>query len=97
MDVGQDVLETWQRLDELRVQWERTRKDSEFRELYLDRSRAMYELEWKTDLGDSMVKVSDTRYRLAQVNYEAAIARAKLDALLGKDVFPVKEKQSESK
>ncbi|MDH5325227.1 MAG: TolC family protein [Gammaproteobacteria bacterium] len=97
MDVGQKILETWQLLDELRVLRDHMQKESEFRELYLDRSRALYELEWKTDLGDSMVQVSDARYRLAKVTYDTAIAWARLDALLGKDVFPVKEKPSETK
>ena len=96
MDINEQVLETWQQLDHLRVQKEEMSKNSEFRDLDLDRARAYYDLEWKTNLGDSMVKVSDARYRLAEVDYAVAVAKAKLNALLGKEVFPLKEKQSET-
>lgn len=97
MDVGQALLDIWLQWDQLKVQRDEMESLIEFRDLYLDRSRALYELEWKTDLGDSMVRVSDARYRLARVRFDAAIAKARLDALLGKEVYPLEEKKSELK
>lgn len=60
---------------------------TKYRDLYLDRSRALYELEVRTDLGDAMVRNTEAAYESAQADYELAIAWARLRALLG-DVDP---------
>lgn len=91
MDVQQAVLENWQLLDTLRIEREETQALLDYRDLYLDRSRALYEMEVKTDLGDSMVQVSEARLRLAKAKFSTVLAWARLDALLGKEVYGVKE------
>lgn len=60
---------------------------SEFRELYLDRSRALYEMEVKTDLGDSMVEISRSQHRSAQQRFQLVLTLAQLNALAGKPVM----------
>ncbi|MFZ5537098.1 MAG: TolC family protein [Pseudomonadota bacterium] len=60
-----------------------------YRELYLDRSRALYEMEVSTDLGDSMVQMSDAHLRSMRTLFALSLAWAELDALLGRPVAPL--------
>lgn len=83
-EIDQKILKLWLQLDVLRVQREEINVLIDYRDLYLDRSRALYELEVKTDLGDSMVKFSDARLKEAQTRYAIELAWAKLDALSGR-------------
>jgi len=81
--VKQQVLETWLELDTLRVQREQMQTQTEYRELYLDRSRALYELEVKTDLGDAMVRVTEVEHEALTTDFNIVLAWEKLDALTG--------------
>jgi len=81
--VGQQVLELWQEIGLLQLRREEAAAQIDYRDLYLDRSRALYELEVKTDLGDAMVQFSAARLQRAEVDYALALAWARLDALLG--------------
>jgi outer membrane protein TolC len=85
--IQQAVLETWSELQTLKIERDRARALSEFRELYLDRSRALYELEVKSDLGDAMTRTSEARLQSKRVEFATALAWARLDALLGRTVY----------
>jgi hypothetical protein len=56
----------------------------DYRELYLDRSRALYELEVKTDLGDAMTEMSAVRLDVAHTEFAWMMAQAELAALAGR-------------
>ena len=86
-DVSQAILETWGELQALKVAQQSAQAEAEFRDLYLDRSRALYELEVTSDLGDAMVKTTAVRYQTMKTNFMMALAWARLDALLGRKVF----------
>jgi outer membrane protein TolC len=86
-DIHQAILEIWGELQALKVAREYAQAESEFRELYLDRSRALYELEVTTDLGDAMVRTTAVRYETMKTDYMMSLAWARLDALLGRTVF----------
>jgi outer membrane protein TolC len=90
MDVQQAVLDNWQLLNTLKAEQEEMKALLDYRDLYLDRSRALYEMEVKTDLGDSMVQISDARLKIARTKYNTALTWARLDALLGNEVYAVK-------
>ncbi|MDH5778610.1 MAG: TolC family protein [Gammaproteobacteria bacterium] len=93
------ILETWLEIDALRFKLDEMKANSEYRELYLDRSRALYEMEVKTDLGDAMVRVSEAERNLLTVEYNMAIAWARLAALTGQDkplIKPNTQKPSEN-
>jgi hypothetical protein len=49
----------------------------------LERARAEYELELKTNLGNSMAETQVARLRKRAVEYRLALAWARLEALLG--------------
>ncbi|MFP3874226.1 MAG: TolC family protein [Thiohalophilus sp.] len=83
-DVRQQVLELWLELDSLKTKREQRKTEKQYRELSLDRSRALYELEVKADLGDSMVHYTEAERNTAETDYETALAWARLNALLGR-------------
>lgn len=79
----QTVLENRLALDDLKVQLEQVDKLGDYRELYLDRSRALYEMEVRADLGDAMVQISAVRLARAEVEFDWRLAHARLAALTG--------------
>jgi len=64
-------------------------KQIEFRDWALERARAEYELELKTNLGASMAETQLAQLRRKQVEYRLALALARLDALSGGSLPPV--------
>ncbi len=83
LHVREQVVELWLELQQLRTRLRANTQYSDYRELYLDRSRAEYELEMKTDLGDAMVQASDARLRHLQYQRDLILAQARLELLLG--------------
>ncbi len=77
------VLDLWLELDALRVRRDEARTEVDYRELYLDRSRALYEMEVRTDLGDAMTRITDAQLKAMEVDLRTALAWAELDALRG--------------
>jgi len=86
LQLRQALLETWLQLENLRVEREGGQVQLDYRDLYLDRSRALYELEVKTDLGDAMVMTSEARMHAAQVEFDTIRAWARLQVLQGQSV-----------
>lgn len=64
-------------------------KQIEFRDWMLERARAEYELELKTNLGASMAETQLASMRRKQVEYRLALALARLEALSGGSLPPV--------
>lgn len=56
----------------------------DYADLYLDYSRALYENETATDLGDAMVRLSQANYNQIEWQFKRALLWAQLDVLLGK-------------
>ncbi len=86
LEVREQVVALWLELQRLRGQFRANKQYSDFRELYLDRSRAEYELEMRTDLGDAMVQASDARLRHLQYQRDVLVTQAKLELLLGESL-----------
>ena len=83
-EIKQTVLELWLELDALIVQREQMQAQMDYRELDLDRSRALYELEVKTNLGDSMVRVTEAEREAVLTDFNVALVWEKMDSLTGK-------------
>ena len=79
----QQVLELWLGIETLKIQYEEVLAGMDFTELSLDKSRALYELEVKADLGDSMVRFSEAERKVVQTSFDIALSWAQLDALSG--------------
>jgi outer membrane protein TolC len=80
----QTTLELLQQLEVLQVQRDSARIRSNFRDLYLDRSRAIYEMEAQVSMGDAMTKLTEAQWLAARVEFDLAMVWAQLDALQGK-------------
>lgn len=79
----QQVLELWLNIETLKIKYDEVIAAMNFTELSLDKSRALYELEVKSDLGYSMVKFSEAERNVVQTKFDIALAWAQLDALSG--------------
>lgn len=73
LNVRQAVLDAWLELETLYAARQQASDYADYRDLYLDLNRALYEQEVNADLGDAMVKTSEAR--LGTVQAEFAIAR----------------------
>ncbi len=82
-ELRQALLEQWFALQRLKLQRDQGQSELDFRELYLDRSRANYEMEVKADLGDAMVRLSEAQLALIRNDFDTALAWEKLRALSG--------------
>lgn len=87
LELRQTVQSLWEEIQVLRASRDETRTRLEYRELYLDRSRALYEMEVNSDLGDAMVVSSEARLRQAELDYRLLQNWARLNALRGHDLF----------
>lgn len=85
MDLTQALLETCLEINQLQsTARSAAQKNVDYRDLQLERSRGLYELELKSNLGTSMVETSDARLRARRNEYQLALSLARLEALLGR-------------
>ena len=82
--IQQQVLELWLGIETLKIKHDEVTAAMDYTELSLDKSRALYELEVKSDLGYSMVSFSEAERKVVQTDFDIALAWAQLDALSGK-------------
>ncbi|PIV87496.1 MAG: hypothetical protein COW48_11265 [Hydrogenophilales bacterium CG17_big_fil_post_rev_8_21_14_2_50_63_12] len=90
-ELRQALADTWEEIQVLR---ESERRGSEanavYRDLALEKARAEYEMELRTNLGTSMAETQSARLRRRAVEYRLALALARLEALLGTPLETVK-------
>lgn len=79
------VLELVQELEVLKVAVESADVRLEYRDQYLDRSRSVYELEIKTDLGDAAANMTEAQWNADKVRFDLLLTLGNIDALLGID------------
>ena len=83
-EIETNVLSLWLEFDALKGKLLQMNTQTDFRELYLDRSRAIYELEVKTDLGDAMARVSEAERDLLDTRYAMKLVLTQLEIEVGK-------------
>ena len=81
--IRETLLQTLQQIETLRLQMKQAAVREDYRERYLDRSRARYELEIRADLGDAMVEQSAARRFAEQTRFDLALALEQLVVLTG--------------
>ena len=90
LDLADTLLGTLQEIEWLRGSSRAAAdKQIEYRDWALERARAEYELELKTNLGTSMAETQRAQMRRKQVEYQLALALARLEALSGGRLPPV--------
>jgi outer membrane protein TolC len=78
-------------IEALQIQRDEALARLDYRELYIDRARALYDMEERADLGDSMVQQSAAAHFEAETEYALALAFERLALLVGDpslSVFP---------
>ncbi len=78
------VLDTWMKLDALRIQREGVEAELDYRELYLDEARSLYEMEVRARLGDAMVQITSAQLAELEAQIQTELAWAQLDVLRGR-------------
>lgn len=82
-NIRQAVLETKLALDNLSTRVQQVDVAEDYAERYLDKSRTEYQFELKTDLGDSMVRLSRAEYEALELARDRALLWDQLDRLVG--------------
>lgn len=83
-DLQKAVLDAVQELEALKVKRQAAKQRVAFRDLYLDRARAIYEMEVQTSLGDAMTRLTEAQWFATKADFEFALAWARIEALTGK-------------
>ncbi len=97
LDLRQTVLDLVQEAETRKVERAAAQVKIGYRDLYLDRSRALYELEVRTDLGDAMTQMTTAQWEATQAEFRLALTWARIDALTGRLLpgHPVETKPQE--
>lgn len=84
MEATQNLLETWQEAQHLQaIARGAARQNTITRDLQLERSRALYEVELRANLGDAMANTVEAKLRERRTEYQLALALARIEALTG--------------
>jgi outer membrane protein TolC len=83
MEVQQQVLQLWLELEAMKIKRDEMMALTDYSELYLDKSRVLYEMEVQSTLGDAMITVTKAQYESLKADLDMTYAWAKMDALTG--------------
>jgi outer membrane protein TolC len=90
LELADSLLATLQEVEWLRSSGQvAADRQIDYRDWVLERARAEYELELKTNLGNSMAETQVAALRRKQVDYQLALALARLEAMSGGALPPV--------
>lgn len=84
----QQVLQLWTELEAMKIKRDEMQALAEYSELYLDKSRVLYEMEVRSTLGDAMITVTRAQYEALETDFDIAYAWARMDALTGSMIKP---------
>lgn len=84
MNLRQSLLATREEIQLLRNATRRSEEvNATYREQFLEKARAEYEMELKTNLGSAMAETQFANFRQRAIEYRLALAWARLEALVG--------------
>ncbi|MBT8439758.1 MAG: TolC family protein [Gammaproteobacteria bacterium] len=87
--VRESVMELVLRLETLKADMQAQQVSEEYGELYMDKNRALYELEVASDFGDAVVRVSKVILKKLQTKLDFLATEAQLAALQGQAVTDI--------
>lgn len=94
MELTQALLETCLEITQLQnTARGAARKYVDYRDLQLERSRGLYEVELKSNLGTSMAGTAEANMRARRIEYQLALSFARLGALMGVPPSQTENKQ----
>ena len=86
LQLRDQVAELYFQLQMLEAEKKQHQAFGDYADLYLDYSRALYEHESATDLGDAMVRLSQANYNMVAWQFKKALLWAQLDLLKGQTI-----------
>lgn len=92
-----EVSELYFQIKLLQVEKAQHQAFGDYADLYLDYSRALYENESTTDLGDAMVRLSQANYNSVAWQFKQALLWSQIDYLMGQKVgleLPIKHQEN---
>jgi outer membrane protein TolC len=93
LKLRQSTLDLVQDLEVLDVRRKAAQVRGDYREMYLDRARALYEMEKEVSLGDAMTRMTEAQWMSMQVKFDLAMTWARIDALTGSLGAPATEEK----
>ncbi|MEJ2106762.1 MAG: TolC family protein [Acidiferrobacteraceae bacterium] len=93
LKLRQNTLDLVQDLEVLDVRRKAAQVRGDYREMYLDRARALYEMEKEVSLGDAMTRMTEAQWMSMQVKFDLAMTWARIDALTGSLGTPATEEK----
>lgn len=87
-DVRNELFTLLQELEVVNIERTAAVTRETYRDLYMDRSRTLYEMEVRSDLGDAQAKLLEASWLSRRADFKLAVTWAQLDALLGRPVIP---------
>lgn len=88
LTVRQRTFDLWKSLTLHHVNLAAAEVRLNFRDQYMDRARALYELEERSDLGDAQAELLRALLENDRVRYELTLTWSEIDALMGNSVYP---------
>ncbi|SMN12714.1 hypothetical protein BHECKSOX2_680 [Bathymodiolus heckerae thiotrophic gill symbiont] len=82
-NLSSKILTFWLTLNELKQVQISLATELDYRDLYLERARANYEMELESDIGDALIQLTNTEYKLAKNQFDFVIWFEKLALLTG--------------
>lgn len=79
----QSILTLWLEMESMKIKRDEARALSDYSELYLDKSRTLYEMEVQSTLGDAMITITKSQYEVLKADLDLIYAWTKMDALTG--------------
>jgi outer membrane protein TolC len=85
-EIEEQLLDLWLQIGDMQQQLTDTELNLDYHDLKLEKNRALYEMEAVSNLGNSMVELTQAQLFKAQFEYKLSMAWARLDALLGRPI-----------
>lgn len=83
--INQQALAYWLKLRTLKQLNKSLVIELDYRDLYLEKARANYEMQIKSDIGFAMTNYTDSEWKLAKNEFDYVITLAKLKQLVGEE------------
>lgn len=94
-DIEQAVYQAHLEVDSWRHRLTAAETELAYRQKKTDLARTEYMLELETDLGDALTEQTRAQLEKARARFELALSLRRLDALVGKNILPNGEEESE--
>lgn len=77
------ILTLWLAMESMKLKRDEARALLDYSELYLDKSRTLYEMEVRSTLGDAMITITTSQFEALKADLDLAYAWKKMDSLTG--------------